>query len=71
MVATLWFWLAQIVWLRRRAGFPVWRSVVAATVVLLVGSLVNALVGHVVSKSPGVPAAPVPASESPGAGTAT
>ena len=68
MLATLWFWLAQIVWLRRRAGFPVWRGVVAATVVLLVGSLVNAMVGYVVSKSPGVPAAPPAASEDPGEG---
>ncbi|TDR35829.1 hypothetical protein DFR29_13316 [Tahibacter aquaticus] len=44
-----WFWLAQAAWMRRRARLNVWRSLAAATVVLVVGSLINASVGHVLT----------------------
>ena len=46
-VATLWFWLAQIDWVRHRAGFRLRTSVLAATVTLVAGALVNAALGYV------------------------
>lgn len=61
LLGGLWFWLAQAAWLRRRAGFPVWRSLVAATIVLLVGSVVNSAVGYVLTKTPSTHAAAVTA----------
>ena len=47
--AFLWFWLAQIDWIGRKTGLPFWRRIVAATLILVSGSLVNALVGHALS----------------------
>lgn len=46
LAATLWFWLAQAAWFRARASLGVWRSLVAATLVLAIGSAVNTGLGH-------------------------
>ena len=58
--ATLWFWVAQAAWFRARASMAVWRSLVAATLVLVVGSLVNAGVGRVLVAQGGAPATQAP-----------
>lgn len=47
----LWFWLVQAAWLRRRSGFALWRSLVAATVVLLAGSIINLTVGYFLTQT--------------------
>lgn len=47
--AFLWFWLVQIDWIGRKAGLSFWRRIIAATLILVSGSLVNALVGHALS----------------------
>ncbi|MCA8917275.1 MAG: hypothetical protein KDB90_17925 [Planctomycetes bacterium] len=47
----LWFWVTQAAWLRSSASLGRWRSLVAATLVLLVGSVVNAGIGHVLTSS--------------------
>lgn len=47
--AFLWFWFVQIDWIGRKAGLSPCRRVVAATLILLSGSLVNAFVGHALS----------------------
>ncbi len=59
----VWFWFAQAAWLRRRAGFVVWQSMLGATVVLLVGAVVNAGVGHLLSHSYRAPAATTTAAD--------
>ena len=53
----LWFWLVQAAWLRRRSGVALWRSLVAATVVLLAGSIINLTVGYFLTQT----SSPVPA----------
>lgn len=58
LVATLWFWLVQAAWFRARASLSLWRSLVAAGLVVVLGSAVNAGVGRVLTD------APVPAAES-------
>ena len=63
MAAGLWFWLAQVAWLRKRAHFPIWRSVIAATIVLLIGSVVNAAVGHLLSRTSDTPPTTAPATD--------
>lgn len=40
-----WFWLAQAAWLRQASGLSRWRSLVAATIVIAIGSLVNMGIG--------------------------
>lgn len=55
LLATVWFWAAQAAWLRDRASLSLWRSLVAALLVLIVGSAVNAAVGRalaVTAKAP-------------------
>lgn len=54
-VATLWFWFVQAVWFRTRASLSLWRSVAAATLVLIIGSVVNAGVGHALGNKDGAP----------------
>lgn len=49
LLGTAWFLIVQIDWIRVRAGLPLWRGVVAGVLVLLLGSAVNAVVGHVLS----------------------
>ena len=44
--AALWFWIAQAGWIARRAQLSLWRAAVAATVILLIGAAINAVVGH-------------------------
>lgn len=61
LASGLWFWLAQAAWLRSSASMDRWRSLVAATLVLLIGSVVNAGVGHALTSSGG--AAPEAASD--------
>jgi len=46
LLATTWFWLAQAAWFQARASLSLWRSLVAAALVLIIGSTVNAGVGH-------------------------
>lgn len=61
---TLWFWLVQVDWIRCRARLPLWRSIVAATIILLMGALSNALVGQALSRSHALPPSiEVPASK--------
>lgn len=56
VVATVWFWLAQAAWLRRHASLVPWRSLVAAALVLVAGSIVNVAVGQMLLAM-GTPAA--------------
>ncbi|WP_162433786.1 hypothetical protein [Pseudoxanthomonas koreensis] len=51
LAATGWFWLVQAAWFRSRASLGLWRSLLAAALVLVVGSVVNAGVGRVLSAS--------------------
>lgn len=44
--AGLWFWLVQAHWIRRHTALPWWRSLVAATLILLAGSVANAAAGY-------------------------
>lgn len=46
LLATGWFWMAQAAWLRDRASLGLWCSLIAAMLVLVMGSAVNAAVGH-------------------------
>ncbi|MGE8225359.1 MAG: hypothetical protein ACN6RK_06195 [Stenotrophomonas sp.] len=55
IAATGWFWLAQAAWFRARASLNPWRSLVAATLVLVIGSVVNAGVGRALGSKAGVP----------------
>lgn len=59
--ATGWFWLAQAAWFRARASLSLWRSLVAATLVLILGSLANAGVGRALGSTGGPPADAGPA----------
>ncbi|TDK21045.1 hypothetical protein E2F46_15205 [Luteimonas aestuarii] len=45
----LWLWLVQVDWIRARTHSTWWHALVFGTLVLLVGSVVNALVGHALS----------------------
>lgn len=49
LAAMAWFWSAQVIWIRERTGLPWWRSIVAGSVVLSIGALVNACVGYLLS----------------------
>lgn len=51
MSAFLWLWLVQIDWIRKKATLSPWRGVTAATIIVLIGSLANAAVGHVLSNT--------------------
>lgn len=46
---TLWFWIAQALWISHKRRLPIWRSGVAATVIILAGAAINAGVGRVLS----------------------
>jgi hypothetical protein len=50
---SLWFWLAQAAWFRARASLSLWRSLEAASLVLIIGSAVNAGVGHALGATGG------------------
>lgn len=52
LLATLWFWIAQVQWIRDRAGYGLGKGMVAATGILLVGMLVNTGVSLVMAQSP-------------------
>lgn len=58
LAATVWFWLAQAAWFRVHTSLNLWRSLVAAALVLVIGSAVNAVVGQALS-APGDPPASV------------
>lgn len=62
--ASLWFWLAQAAWFRARASLGLWRSLATATLVLIIGSVVNAGVGRALGGT-----AVASASTAPDAGT--
>ncbi|MEP7041685.1 MAG: hypothetical protein ABI843_01400 [Dokdonella sp.] len=49
LVGTLWFWVVQADWMQQKARMPLWRSLVAATLILLIGALANTLVGQALS----------------------
>lgn len=49
LVGGLWFWLAQVDWIRSRTGVSLPHALLAGTLVLVVGSAVNALVGYALS----------------------
>ncbi len=49
-LAMLWFWIVQIDWVRSRTNVPIWRSVIAATLIVLSGSLFNAAVGAMLTQ---------------------
>lgn len=51
LASGLWFWLVQAHWLRRAASLSAWRSLVAATLVLAMGSAVNAGVDRALASS--------------------
>ncbi|MEO6690474.1 MAG: hypothetical protein ABIS07_16690 [Dokdonella sp.] len=55
IVGALWFWLVQAYWMRHKAGMSPWRSLVAGMIILLIGSLSNALLGQVLSRSHALP----------------
>jgi hypothetical protein len=50
VIAALWFFAAQAVWLRRRGHVHRWQAVLVALVVVLAGSLINAGVGFVLTQ---------------------
>ncbi len=62
LVATVWFWLVQIVWVRHRMQASVLRSTLAATAILLVGAAVNVAVGYALTHEGGRGAADAAAS---------
>lgn len=45
----LWFWSAQVGWVRRRMRLPIWRCVLAASLVLVVGGAINAALGYLLT----------------------
>jgi len=53
LLATTWFWLAQAAWFRARVSLNLWRSLVAAALVIIIGSTVNAGVGHMLGARAG------------------
>lgn len=57
----LWFWMVQVDWIRARTRSTWWHALVFGTLVLLVGSAVNALVGHALSHAAGTEAPDVAA----------
>lgn len=50
LAAAVWFWVVQADWLRSRARLSLWQSAIAGAVVLLVGSGINAAIGHLLSR---------------------
>ncbi|MHC9085521.1 hypothetical protein ACYX7E_10890 [Luteimonas sp. RIT-PG2_3] len=71
MAGFVWFWIVQFDWIGRRAGLSRWRSAVAASCIVVAGSLVNGLVGHALSSTRGerAPDAAVVGSPAPAAAT--
>lgn len=55
LAVTLWFWLAQATWFRARTSLNTWRSLAAATLVLVIGSVVNAGVGQALRSAGSTP----------------
>jgi hypothetical protein len=47
VLAALWFCVVQVDWVRIRARLPLWKSILAAALILAVGATVNAVVAHV------------------------
>ena len=45
--AAAWFWAVQIAWMRQHTALPLWRCVIAATLVCMMGSLINGLLMYV------------------------
>lgn len=63
--ATVWFWLAQASWLRERASLGLWRSLLAASLVLVIGFSVNAGVDRVLMAMSEAPAAQSATTDAP------
>ena len=45
----LWFGLVQAGWVRRKTRLPWWRCLLAALLVVVMGSVINTLVGYALS----------------------
>lgn len=65
LVGTIWYWAVQMDWIRTRARLPWWHSIAAATMVLLVGSTFNALLGYAMSHTKAAPVTEVSAHYAP------
>jgi len=49
LTAIVWFWIVQIIWIRRTTGLSVFRSALTATLVVLTGAIFNAIVGGILT----------------------
>jgi len=47
--ATLWFWIVEMDWVKTRTRLPLWRSAIAAALILTTGGLFNAGAGKLLS----------------------
>lgn len=52
LAGLLWFVSAQAAWVRRKTAHPWWRSALAALLIVLTGSVVNAGVGYLLRYAP-------------------
>lgn len=52
IVSVLWFWFAQSRWMQQTSKLPLWRSVIAAIFILLIGAAANGVLAHVLLSEP-------------------